>query len=85
LARNNSELSQSSIAEAEVMVRHTSGKNLLTNAFLKVVVDTAAMITLVNEKLICGEEHGDEGLSNTLFLSLVYSLCFFHAFILNLA
>jgi hypothetical protein len=37
------------------------------NAFLngipvKVVVDTAAMITLVNEKLICGEEHGDEGL-----------------------
>ena len=44
------------------MVRHTSGKNLLTNAFLKVVVDTAAMSTLVNEKLICGEEHGDEGL-----------------------
>jgi hypothetical protein len=49
------------------MVRHTSGKHLLMNAFLndipvKVVVDTAAMITLVNEKLICGEEHGDEGL-----------------------
>lgn len=49
------------------MVRHTSGKHFLMNAFLndipvKVVVDTAAMITLVNEKLICGEEHGDEGL-----------------------
>jgi predicted aspartyl protease len=58
LARNNSELGQSRIAEAEVMVRHTSGKHLLVNAFLndipvKVVVDTAAMITLVNEKLIC--------------------------------
>ena len=67
MARNNSELGQSSIAETEVMVRHTSGKHLLMNAFLndipvKVVVDTAAMITLVNEKLICGEEHGDEGL-----------------------
>ena len=69
MARNNSELGQSSIAETEVMVRHTyhhtSGKHLPMNAFLndipvKVVVNTATMITLVNEKLICGEEHGDE-------------------------
>ena len=47
------------------MVRHTSGKHLLMNAFLNdipVKVVVAAMITLVNEKLICGEEHGDEGL-----------------------
>jgi hypothetical protein len=63
------------------MVRHTSGKHLLMNAFLndipvKVVADTAAMITLVNEKLICGEEHGDEGLVKLRGLGehLVYEL-----------